>query len=69
MKTQIKLLLLTLVLAGSAHADITDLTPGGTAIDYGPPAVVQINGFYDSAAFGYFDNGPNSEIFLNGWVS
>ena len=61
--------LLAIAMSPLAHANLVDLTPGGTPIDYGPPSHVAQYGFYDSAAFGYFDNGPNSKIFLKGWVS
>ena len=61
--------LLAIAISPLAHANLVDLTPGGTPIDYGPPSHVAQYGFYDSAAFGYFDSGQNSQIFLKGWVS
>jgi hypothetical protein len=50
----------------TTRAAIMDLTPGGTPIDFGPPTPVQIHGFYDQAAFGWFDD---PTVFIRGWVS
>jgi hypothetical protein len=52
----------------TTRAGIIDLTPGGTPIDFGPPPPVQSHGFYDTAAFGWFDT-PEGKTFVRGWVS
>jgi hypothetical protein len=65
---KIKLYLLTLLISTSARANLIDLTPGGTAIDYGPPSHIAQHGFYDQAAFGTFDL-PGGPTFIKGWVS
>jgi hypothetical protein len=65
MEKHIALLLIAL---SSAHANLIDLTPGGTPIDLGPPAFVQLTGFYDEAALGFF-NGVGGTVFYQGWVS
>jgi len=58
--------LLTLCIAASANANLIDLTPGGTPFSSGPPIGIAAHGFYDSAAFGFFDPG---HVFMKGWVS
>jgi hypothetical protein len=65
---KIKLYLLTFFISTSAHANLIDLTPGGTVIDYGPPSYIAAHGFYDEAAFGTFDL-PGGPTFIKGWVS
>lgn len=62
------LLIYLFALASIVRADLIDLTPGGTPTDFGPPPPVGINGFYDQAAFGWF-NLPEGRTFLRGWVS
>jgi hypothetical protein len=64
MKT--KLTILFCALTSVAEATLIDLTPGGTTTDIGPPPFVASNGFYDQAAFGFFDGGT---VFYQGWVS
>src|SRR6187549_2447880 len=66
MKT--KLYLLSLFISTGAHANLIDLTPGGTPVDYGPPSQIAAHGFYDQAAFGTFDL-PGGPTFIKGWVS
>lgn len=59
---KIKLHLLALFIATTVRANLIDLTPGGTVIDYGPPPYIQEHGFYDQAVLN-FPGVPN------GWVS
>jgi hypothetical protein len=62
------LIIYVFALTSMARAGLIDLTPGGTPDDFGPPTPVQIHGFYDEAAFGWF-NLPEGRTFLRGWVS
>ena len=64
----IKPYLLTLFISTSACANLIDLTPGGTVVDYGPPSHIAAHGFYDEATFGIF-NLPGGPTFIKGWVS
>jgi hypothetical protein len=66
-----KQILLLIVCAGTAHAHLIDLTPGGFDIDQGlPPAFkrLQTHIFFDSAAHGVFDT-LEGQQYLDGWVS
>jgi hypothetical protein len=66
-----KTLLLILLCATVARAQLIDLTPGGFNPDDGlPPAYFQLleQTFFDEAAHGWF-NLPEGLTYLNGWVS
>jgi len=67
-----KTLLLILLSATIARAQLIDLTPGGFNPDEGLPPVYHelINQtFFDEAAHGWFDLPVNGQVYLNQWVS
>jgi hypothetical protein len=68
-----KLLVILLLTATNAFAQLIDLTPGGFSPSNPPPGVVEelfAQVFFDEAAHGFFDLPPPiGTVYLNQWVS